>query len=373
MRILHLLDGSFDWEQRLAVGQLLDRLDSRENQQIVASLDVAVPRDHIFNGTPIHRCPDRFGFGVVAAPRVRRLLAEQKVGVIIAWGARAASAAISTKRDDVPLIAEWFDPQIADRDAKLLRTVSAASRSAIACSTGTVQRRLIEAGVPADRCVLIRPGVDFGLINRVKQDGGARASLGIELDERVVMMSEPTSRAGFHDRVVWAHQLQSYLSDHWRLVIPGVGPETDRLRRLVRVSGFDAPVFAGDASMEQLIASVDVLVVPADGDVSTTIIAWAMASYVPVVATAVYSVAELIAHRNNGLLIKPQKGPGMAIEFVSHLRQMGDMRKEKESARGQAYEVFSIRRFVDQHVTLMNNLSNDREVGEGIQDSAVEG
>ncbi len=371
MRILHLLDGACGWEERLAVGQILDRLDRNEHPQIVASLDIGVPRNDVFNGTPIIRCPDRFGLGIVSAPRVRRLLAKHAIDVIVAWGNRAASAAIASRPDQVPLIVQRFAPRVSDREARFLRTVACARRTAIACTTGTVQRRLIEAGAPTERCVLIRPGVDFGLINRVKRDDDVRSSLGIAAEERLILMSPPTSREGYHDRLVWCQYFFGILDISDRIVVPGGGSEVDRLRRLVHSSGLVMPVFGGNLEMEELITSADVLVVPAGGDVSTTCIAWAMAAYVPVVATAVYSVAELIAHKSNGLLIKPEKGPGMALQFISHLQRMGDLRKEKETARGQAYEVFGIRRFVDQEVRLIENLLADQSPAAGIGDSAV--
>ncbi len=372
MRILHLLDHTCDWEQRLAVGQLLDRLDSDTYQQTVASLSVHTPRSDAFPSTSILRCPDRFGFGIVASPAVRRVLGDHKIDLIVAWGTRAASAAVASRQDHVPIIVQRFDPAVGDREAKFLRT-AAGSKVAIACAAGIVQRRLVETGVPMDRCVLVRPGVDFGLINTLKRDTNVRETFGIEADERLILMNRPVSRAGFHDRVLWAHQFKRYLDGRWRLVIPGGGEEVDRLRRLVAVGGFDPPIFADDVPMEELIASADVLVVPADADVSSTCIAWAMAAYVPVVGTATYSVAELIAHKNNGLLIKPEQGPSMSMRFVATLRQMGDMRKEKETARGQAYEVFGIRRFIDQFVQLIDNLQADNAPGEGITDSAIAG
>ena len=98
-----------------------------------------------------------------------------------------------------------------------------------------------------------------------------------------------------------------------------------------------------------------------------------MAAGVAVIGAAGYAVAELIAHKVNGLLFKAEAGKSMAAPIVRWLRDHDSLEKVREAARGQAYEVFSIRRYVDQHIKLYENVCAGVAAGEGISDSAAVG
>jgi starch synthase len=121
-----------------------------------------------------------------------------------------------------------------------------------------------------------------------------------------------------------------------------------------------------------LIAISDVMVFASESDVSSTAIAWSMAAAVPVVATAVYSTAELVANKQNGLLVKPDAPKRIAVKMAALLGDRQTLRRMAEAARGQAYEVFSLRRCVDQHARLYQNLLTGAPATENITDAAFE-
>ena len=62
-RVLHLFDSDAEWEQRVAVTQILERV-SEPHSQFVASLDVQVPDDGWFPGCNVVRMPERLGIGL---------------------------------------------------------------------------------------------------------------------------------------------------------------------------------------------------------------------------------------------------------------------------------------------------------------------
>jgi glycosyltransferase involved in cell wall biosynthesis len=96
-----------------------------------------------------------------------------------------------------------------------------------------------------------------------------------------------------------------------------------------------------------------------------------MAASVPVVATAVYSNAEMLAHKVNCRLVKPAEGRFMALALVPHLAVGDEAAKMADAARGQAFQVFGLRRCMDQHLKLYQNLMTDALPEEGITDSAL--
>ena len=122
--------------------------------------------------------------------------------------------------------------------------------------------------------------------------------------------------------------------------------------------------------MERLICVADTMVVAARGDVSTTAIAWAMAAGVAVIGGATYSVAELIANKVNGLLFKQTPGKPMTVAIARLLKDRETQRRLTEAARGQAYEVFGLRRCAEQHMQLYVNMLSGSAPAQGIADSA---
>ena len=372
-RILHLFDGGADWEQRVAVTQLLERLPDGEHLQWLASISVQVPGPDWFDGRDVVRTPARLGLAFSASPSLRRLMETQRIDLVHAWGTQAAVAASAARPDGCGLVVGRFDPYVSTAEAKMCRTIGGHERFAFSCSCQRACRRLIECGVPADRCVIIRPGVDFGVIRAAKKDKSIRRDLGLTPKHRVLIAAHPVDRRGGHDRILWGGHLCHYVDTSCRLVLYGDSAECRRLERLSR--GMIAPhatIWPGIGHRyEDLIAVADALVITANTDVPTTPIAWAMAASVPVLGSAVYCVAELIAHKQNGLLIKPDAGPATSVAIAAMWTRLNGLDREKEVARGQAYEVFSARRFVDQHLTLYDNLARGIRPSENIHDSAV--
>jgi hypothetical protein len=52
------------------------------------------------------------------------------------------------------------------------------------------------------------------------------------------------------------------------------------------------------------------------------------------------------------------------------LQDRASLDKAREVARGQAYEVFGLRRCIEQHMQVYENVMSERAPGEGIAESA---
>ena len=369
-RVCHLFDGSAGWEQRVGVSQLRSRLPRDRYGNVLAGVDPVVVDRLEGLGRPIklfHRLPR---LTLMASPTLRRFLIREGIKLVHAWGFEAALAAHmgSTKA----LVLELFDPQPTKTQIKLVRTLARRAAFAVACSAETVRRRLIEGGVPPGACVVIRPGVDFALINRCRQ-GELRRKLGLAPDEFVVIVPEPATRVGRELDTYWAVEQIHHLTGNIRIIVPGNSREQKRIRRIDR-TGFDSRVVICPGRrfpFEELVSISDALVAIPKGDVSTTSIAWAMAAGAAVIGTATYAAAELISNKVNGLLFKPRNGESPALAVARFLQDRSSMDRLKEVARGHAYEVFSARRFIDQHIRLYQNLLSGASPSEGIVDSAM--
>jgi hypothetical protein len=233
---------------------------------------------------------------------------------------------------------------------------------------------LIEGGVPPGLCVVIRPGIDFGWINHCRK-GSVRKQLGVAKTDTLTIVPEPVMRESGSFEAFWAAALNNQLHGGMWCIVPGTSREQKRIARYAATAPSRATIITpGDCRpFEELIAVSDVLMVNARGDVSTTAIAWAMAAGAAVVGSATHSVAELIAHKVNGLLFKQERGKSAVGTLVRLLQDRASLDKAREVARGQAYEVFGLRRFIEQHMRVYENVLRGEAVGNGIVDSAIAG
>ncbi len=299
-----------------------------------------------------------------------RMMSRTGADIIHAWGTEVAIPARAAT--DRPLIVELFDPTVDAQTIKKIRSIAEPHRFAAVCTSGTIRRRLIEGGVAPDLCVVIRPGVDFAEINRVRRSG-IRAELGLRDDDFVVVLPEPvTTNSGDIDAFL-AVLMVAQTDDRIRLLVPGDTREARRIRRLARVSPIhqDMMVEARDRPFESLVPMADAMVVSPRSDIATTALAWAMAAKVTIIGSAVYAVAELITNKVNGFLFTAKPGSRIAPTIARLLVDREAHAKPTEAARGQAYEVFSVRRYIDLHARLYENMLAGRPPGTEIVDPAL--
>jgi len=367
--VCHLFDDDAGWEQRVALGSLLDRLPVGRFANTVATIGPsAIPTLRPLE-YPIHVLSRPIHLDAWVAPLMERFVEQRKVDLAHAWGAHAAATARAATQK--PLVIELFDPAAATRDAKLLRTLVRPKEFAIVCSCEIVRRRLVEGGVPPELCVVVRPGIDFGWINRCRQSS-IRERLGVAKTDTLVIVPQPVMRECGSFEAFWAAALLNHLDRGMWCIVPGSSREQKRIARYAaKAPSRDTIISPRDGHpFEELIAVSDVLMVNAPGDVSTTAIAWAMAAGAAVIGSATPSVAELIAHKVNGLLFKQVRGKSALGTLVRLLQDRASLGKAREVARGQAYEVFGLRRCIEQHVQVYANVLAGAAPGKGILDSA---
>ncbi len=366
----HVFDASTGWEQRIGAAQLVDRLPGDRFANSLASIHPAARHALGRLNQPIDALPGFGGIAALSAPALTSFVERRRIDLIHAWGVQAGVAARMLPR--TPLVVQIFDPLVAAQEVKRLRALARPEGFAVVCSSETVRRRLIEGGLAAGLAVVIRPGVDFSLINRFRRDT-LRERLRLRREDLVVIVPEPAARSGGQWEACLAASLHHHFSGGVRIIVPGVSREQQRIARFISSLPLArALMMPGDRyPFEQLLAVSDVLLVTPRSDISTTSIAWAMASGVAVIGTAGYAIAELIAHRVNGLLFKQVRGRSMTVSILKVLRDRAAQQKVKEAARGQAYEVFGLRRYVEQSARLYENVLNRAAPGDGIVDSAI--
>lgn len=167
-----------------------------------------------------------------------------------------------------------------------------------------IAARLRDCGVAPSRVEKIGNGIDIELFQNT------RPTLAEEIGKKdrvlVGMVSRLLPEKGVEYFVRAAKQvLDSYPQALFVLV--GDGPHGPALKALSRELGIeDRMIFAGQRrDMPGIFASLDVFALPSLNEGMPLVILEAMASGLPVVATRIAGIPEVVLHQETGLLIEP--------------------------------------------------------------------
>jgi len=147
-----------------------------------------------------------------------------------------------------------------------------------------------------------------------------RTQLGIADDERIVLTVGRLSREKAQSDLLTAfkHLRDTHPEIRSRLVIVGEGPERENLEAATRAAGLaECVIFTGQISEVQLYyAAADVFALPSHSEGSPYVLLEAMAANLPIVATAVGGVPEILVDNESALLVPVNDPPAMAAAIA---------------------------------------------------------
>ncbi|MCH7872183.1 MAG: glycosyltransferase [Planctomycetes bacterium] len=369
--IIHLLSADTPAPKLRVLDALLSKLNDAHRHTLVQvgpGPPVRLPGE-----TRIRRIRAAFNIPWLAAGRLREIAEKADVQLAHLWSNASLSWCPPLIEHGCRLLIEPESPRDARQIARWHASSPLSTPPGFACPTALTRRRLIEHGVPEKNCALIREFVDFAAINNCRA-AQIRSALDLTETQRVVLLLPPVDSHGGHVTSMWATLLVHVIRDDVRVVIPDRSPEASRLRKLARNIGrASAMRFPGDRfDLPQLLAACDVALYLPPADASVSALVWAMASGRPILASATYAVAEMLANQHNAWLCRPDDPKVAARKLLRIIESPGESRDLIDRARAQAYEVFGRQRMIAQYARAYENLIADRPVGDGIADSATQ-
>jgi glycosyltransferase involved in cell wall biosynthesis len=141
-------------------------------------------------------------------------------------------------------------------------------------------------------------------------------------------------------------------------LVVGNGSHRDSLEQEVDKAGVrDHVIFAGQRSdIPQLLAASDLFVLPTLTEALPTVLAEAMAARLPIVASAVGGVPEMVVHGENGLLLPSGDSEALAIACISLMADAERRKAMGERGWQVVTEKFNIHTQVDKLKELYLNL-----------------
>ena len=224
--------------------------------------------------------------------------------------------------------------------------------------TGTVERELLEAGVPGERIVSIPNGIDPG--PEIVRDLAR-----LRRPARVMFVGRLHPQKGVDVLLRAAAALRARRPQQdVRFELVGDGPSRVELIALGRDLGLDGQVrFHGDRDdVATLLGAADVFVLPSRAEGISNALLEAMAAGLPVVATAIPGNTDVISDGRDGILVEAED-PASLADGIERLLDDGDLRARLgREARRTIASRFTIDRVADRYRELYEELIDEGDV-----------
>jgi sugar transferase (PEP-CTERM/EpsH1 system associated) len=257
----------------------------------------------------------RFDLSVIRA--LRNIVAEQNPDIVLTHSVKSHFVIWrSAVWKRIPWVAFHHGYTATDRKMLLFNQLdrwSLAHATTVVTVCGSFATELEkQSGIPREKITVRHNSIRREARSAPALVSNLRASLGIEVDERVVLSMGRLSREKAHDDLLRAFKCLADACPDMkvRLVIAGDGPERTRLEATAQSLGLsDRVTFAGHVNnVSMFYAMADVLANPSHTEGSPYVLLEAMAAGLPIVATAVGGVPEILEDNQTALLV-PARDP----------------------------------------------------------------
>jgi glycosyltransferase involved in cell wall biosynthesis len=207
--------------------------------------------------------------------------------------------------------------------------------------SGSVKRHMVEQGMEASRISVVYNGVQIPEFPTDREV--ARQKLGLPLDVPIVgTISRVTPMKGIDDAIRAVARLK-HSFPNLRYIVVGDGDDVEHCRNLAMELGIFANVdFVGyQNNVEPYLAAMDLFLFPSLKEAMGIALVEAMASGLPIAATDVGGIPEVVTPEV-GLLVGPKQPDALALAASSILSNPSLRLDMGESARRRAQRVFGV-------------------------------
>ena len=217
--------------------------------------------------------------------------------------------------------------------------------------------------VPPSRVVQVMNGVDSSLFRPVGEHRDEVPHPGFCGPEHFVIgtvgrMQEVKDQVTLARAFVRLAQIMPGTKERVRLVMVGEGPLRERVRALLADAGLERCAWLPGKrdDVARIMRSFDLFVLPSLAEGISNTILEAMATGLPVVATAVGGNRELVREGGTGTLVPRDDPESMALALRAYAQSAELCRRHGEEARRAIENEFGMEAMVNAYMTIYDNL-----------------
>ena len=230
----------------------------------------------------------------------------------------------------VPLIVDhWHGFTHLNFKRKIIcRLLGACTDLSLAVSQGVRTYIIDQCGLDPTKVRVVFNGVDLGPIEQARPREEVRRELGLPGEARVVGLVARLDHWGKGHREFFTALAQLAPAYTCRALIVGGGRRQAEMEQLAAELGLDQRVhFLGNrGDVPDLLRAMDIFVLPSHSEGVSLALLEAMAAGLPVIASAVGGLPEVVRHGENGLLI-PARDPEALARLLADpdwARELGE-------------------------------------------------
>ncbi len=242
------------------------------------------------------------------------------------------------------------------------------STGSICCSQAARHFMLSHESVPPEKLVVVYNGIDLSPFKPLAAGERAelRAKARVKPGDIVIGSVGHLETHKGHEFLVQAFRRVLETQPHARLLLVGDGRKRARLEALANELGvMHRTTFAGvRRDVPLLLALMDLFVLPSLNEALGLALIEAMASGVPVVASDVGGIPEVVKHRQTGLLAEPGSASALADAILEMISAPASAQRMRQTAL-QDCQRFSVETMVETiaelYTTSLDKAKRERE------------
>ncbi len=353
LRLLHVLFTLQTGGAEYVALNLLERLDPRRYDRHVVSLtgDGDLAEAFRRQGVQVHLLQKRAGLDPMLALRLLQLCRRLRPDIVHTHNVTPwLYAALAAKWSGAALY-HTEHSNLFPHQRRLMRAERwlAGRTDVIISDSEKVKRQLVEGqGLPARKITTIVNGIDTERFSQPVDVAGLKLELGLNGSGPVIGAVGRLAAVKDHATLLEAFRRVANAMPRALLMIIGDGPLRAELESLAEQLGIAGRVkFLGRrADIPQLLRALDIFVLSSVSEGLPLSVPEAMAAGVPVVATDVGALREVVSDRVSGLLVPPKSPERLAEAILALLRDEPLRQAISRAARERVHAEFDVTRMV---------------------------
>jgi glycosyltransferase involved in cell wall biosynthesis len=314
--------------------------------------------------------PERWRFDVSVLPALRKIVERQRPDLVVSHSVKSHFLVWRSHLwRDCPWIAFHHGYTTTDRKMRIYNrldrwSLPVADRLLTVCHA-FARQLATDTGVPVAKIAVQHNSIRPRPLASPEGAQAVRSKLGIAPDEFMLLAVGRLSKEKAHlDLLAALARLRETNRElKCKLVIVGDGPERGTLEAAVRSTGIKLDViFTGQENdVQPFYAAADVFVLPSHSEGSPNVLLEAMAANIPIVATDVGGVPEIVKNNESALLIPANDPQAMAAAIASVLNDQDLARRLTTNSAALIANQFTPERYVRGLVGIYGEVINARQ------------
>jgi sugar transferase (PEP-CTERM/EpsH1 system associated) len=375
IRILHIVHSLQIGGLENGVVNLINNLNSDRFEHTICCIDSSGPMaDRIRRPVDIYTLKKGDKRDYLLPVKISRIIRNVRPDVVHTrnWGTidGVAGAKIAGVKNIIHGEHGWeaSDPRGANNRRKRVRKLLSTWISHFVAVSDDLRSWLIDdVGISSAKVTQIINGVDTHRYSPSKERQSIKERLGIMPDYFVIGTVGRLDPVKDHETLLRAFQCALIRSENRKLVliIVGTGPLETRLKVLSKELNISENIrFVGQQDdMQSLYQSMDIYVLPSIAEGISNTMLEAMASGLPVVASAVGGSVELIEDGKTGFLFNPGDYRLLTAKLSIYLGNASILQEHGTNGRKRALELFSLSKMVKEYERLYCSTLNYPTIG----------